>query len=298
VAASDYHVEALQQTIAALRDQGVSDEIIRKKTILMEKPLVSTEAEGRRLQGMFEAGIVDKDCMFVNENYNASRGLAAAISIIDDVPVNQVDVVFFKNRVPDVKKGGRSVSKAGGAYAIEMPHMVSVARQLAGLEPKDQTTIVENRYLRGAGVGNMPESIGNYTVVQAENDVTLRMAQGLGPCEMTADGVITPNSEPAITRYANAYLEDDRRIMLEFDPVPGIARYVSRVSEFDSRGRLANSFEIGDDMLKQVIRTVSEHAFSGVRPAHADVLSVDDAMAVVRELWRYENDARAHGIQL
>jgi hypothetical protein len=287
VTASGQHTSSVEQTLQVLEGRGVSG---AQLTWLLEKPVVSSGSEAEQLIRLFKDGRLDGEKVFVNENYNASAGVELARAMIGDTPVSEVDVVFYKDRVPDVRKG-RFTDPVLGAYGIEMPHMVAVGYNLAGFQPNDNTRIIQNQHLKN--IHNVPESTGNYTVVEGENGVKLRMAQGLGPYEMDGSGTIVANENPGIVRYSTVRLADGRQITVEFDPVAGIDRYTSRVSEYDTKGDVTRSEIVSDNTLAAVIHGVSEveRTHNQSRPPFAEAINVPNALAYVEAIRSYVSHA-------
>lgn len=289
VTASGHHVNGVDQALEAIESQGGKG---TDYTWLLEKPIVSSPEEETRLKELFRQDRLSYPDVFVNENYNASTGVQLAKRLIGDTNVAQVDTVFLKNRVPDVK-AGRFMDPELGAYGIEMPHMVAVAHNLAGLKD-NRTSIVSNHYLNE--VGGIPESTGNYTVVKGKDGVLLRLAQGLGPYQMDGSGILI-HRDPGktITRYSEAFLEDGRSLSVEFDPVPGIPRFTSRVTERNAQNETTEVFEVADNSLARVIGGVATYQRTGQQPSFAEAIRTNSALGHVHAIAEFVEDAKRQG---
>lgn len=296
VTASGNHIEAVSQTLRALSGISVKGSEL---TWLLEKPVVSSAEEEQELLSLISDGSLDESNVFVNENYNASVGLNFAQGLISQEaslgnPVTNVDVVFYKDRVPDVRKG-RYTDPTLGAYGIEVPHQQSVGQTLAGFDIDTPIEIVQNRYHKN--MHGVPESEGTYTVVKdTASNTTLRLAQGLGPYKMDGDGniakdeLIDSQGKPVIIRYATADLSDERQIRIDFDPVPGIDRYHSKVT-WEDRRQEPHEKVFADNTLKAVIGSVVRFNQTGELPAFAKGIRVATALQVVRAINSYVLDS-------
>lgn len=291
--ASGHHEEAVNRTLEALDRHGVRG---RDLTWLIEKPIVSSEAEGQRLMSLFEAGDLDLEKVFVNENYVASRGVDQAVKIVEQgsSPVTQVDVVFYKNRLPDEQdeKKPRFVDRGLNAFGIEVSHMLAVGQGLSGMNEHTPTEIIQSDYYHD--VHGVDGSEGTYTIVRAnDSGVILRMAQGLGPFEMDADGNRTPNAKPGIIRYATAEQADGHQVRVDFDPVPGIPRYHSKITWQGQTGN-THSMVVGDNTLRFVIGGVAEFSRSGQVPPFEKGIRVGVALGFVQAISSYAKQATHH----
>lgn len=288
--ASGRHVEAVHQTLEELEICGVSGSQL---TWLIEKPVTSSDEERHQLAALFAEGHLDINKTFVNENYLASKGLKytemlIAMEIERGTTVNMVDVVFNKNRKPDVDNG-RFTDPVLGAYGIEMPHQLAIAYRLAGVSAQEaQPQILHNHhYDEVHGVSN---SQGSYTVVQVANGVVIRMAQGLGPYTMQANGDIIPRDDQPIERYADVTLSDGRQIRVEFTPVEGLGRSTARVTWQNSEGQWRQEI-LEDKVWRSVMGGIATFAATGVRPYFADDLSVPNAFAYTKTLGEFAANA-------
>ncbi len=282
--ASGHHVEAIEQVL----DAGISPD-----AWLVEKPIDSTAEERQHLLSLLEDGSIDRQKTFVNENYNASAAIENAKKIIAfeaqrDNPVVGVDVVFYKNRVPDVR-AGRFTDPTLGAFGIEMPHQVAIAYNLAGVDPSEKIDIIESRY--DTNVHNVDGSDATYVVAKTQSGVRIRMAQGLGPFTMDARGTMTEQDDVAITRSSTVRLQDGREITIKFDPVPGEKKLHSILEWTDHNGEVHKD-DIDDNTLKRVIGGIILFAEQGIRPVFASGLSVDNAMKYVDALNSFLDEAK------
>lgn len=255
---------------------------------LIEKPVYSTPEELNQLTALLAANSLDRAKIFVDENYLASLALEEARTAIETEaavgnPVANVDVVFYKNRVPDVL-AGRFTDPTLGAFGIEMPHQVAIAYNLAGVKPTEEVNIIESRY--DTNVHNVKGSDATYVVAETENGVTIRMAQGLGPFSMNADGEMKKSDDVQIIRYATATLKDGQQITINFDPVPGIDRYNSTLEQPEQPVKI-----MPDNTMARLLGSVVLFAKDGTRPPFAGAISVDNAINYVDGLTRFHQVA-------
>jgi predicted dehydrogenase/SAM-dependent methyltransferase len=202
---------------------------IRK--FLIEKPLgwdvASTNALVSRLQ----------NCEVVYlDTYFASRGVQELLKRIDDQgsAPTRVDVLFHKNRVPDSLSNRGFIDDAvPSAWMIEGPHMISIARQIAGeiAQVSDASTfdmqIGRRRVLPEHGGGHASLEHENGTVthldlslcsdrnerrieVQFQNDI--RMIVYLPPSKTTEQysvlEVLYPSGERDVVRLEDRPMEN------------------------------------------------------------------------------------------
>lgn len=175
---------------------------------------------------------IDQESVFVNENYIASVALEHVRGVVDRQleqgnAIKSIDVVFYKDRVPDVKRG-RFTDSTLGAYGIEMSHQLAVAYTLAGIYSHTSTKVLENTYY--TRVNDVEHSEATYTHLRTIDGIDIRIAQGLGPFVIDESGEISQRDNPRITRYATVTFADDTTSKIFFDPAPNIERFYSIVS--------------------------------------------------------------------
>jgi hypothetical protein len=288
-----HHVKAIHQTLEELEERGgVRDDL----TWFIEKPMTSSPEETAALVELVNSGMLDTERTFVNEHYLASRTLQKVEGLIDlekmhseTVSVTNVDVVFNKNRVPDVL-AGRFTDPMLGSYGIEMPHELVIGYKLAGVSPEGANPeILENHYYEA--VNSVPHSEGNYTVLRVSNGVTIRMAQGLGPYTMHANGDIIPRENQPIERYAEATLSNGKHIKAEFGPVAGLDRLETRITWHDTSGEVRQEV-IRDNIFKTIMGGVAVFAATGVRPFFADDFTIAKGLVYANTLNQLAVDGR------
>lgn len=278
-----HHVEAIHQTLEELEVRGsVSHEL----TWFIEKPMTSSPEETAELVDLINAGVLDTRRTFINEHYLASKTLKEVGRLIalekergeetgEQVTVTNVDVVFNKNRVPDVL-AGRFTDPLLGSYGIEMPHQLVVGYKLAGVSPQEaKPEIIENHYYEA--VHDVPHSEGNYTVLRVSNGVILRMAQGLGPYTMHASGDIVPREDQPVERYAEVTLSNGKQILAELGPVAGLSRLQTRITWYDSAGERHQKV-MHDNIFRTIMGGIATFAASGIRPFFADDFTVENGL--------------------
>lgn len=289
---SGHHLEALKQVLEEVylpsRDYP--------KGILIEKPLVSAGNEMDAFDAFMEAHPELSRRTIVNETYLASRALLRVLGIINEKreqgidPVG-VDIVKYKNRLPDVANG-RFTDPVLGAYGIEMPHMVSLANVLSGNdqgEVAESSLPIANRYY--FNIQGKAGSEATYVERLAPSGMSVRMAQGLGPFTISAGGVMEPNSNPGIVRYTTVKFSDGTSARIDFDPAPGVKRYHSIVSTLDPEGVPSKTEVIPDNMLRDVISLVIETVDTGKKPDRANLLSIAVARNTVLDLGELRRTA-------
>jgi predicted dehydrogenase len=289
VTSSGHHVDGIEQFLEVVQTKDLD----APKAWLVEKPVVSDEAEAARLLSLMESGDLNESSMFVNENYNASRGVEALDGLITEEQArgNQltgVDVVFYKDRVPDVMKG-RFTDPTLGAFGIELPHQLAIAYNLAGVTAGDRVDIEQNDYFKT--VHGIEHSEATYTVLKTAENVEVRLAQGLGPFTMEADGHMNVADDPGIIRYAAVQFADGRSARVKFDPVPGVPRFHSVVEWQDENGE-SHELTIPDNTVQRVIGSVAAFAASGEREAYTNGLSVPNAINYSTTLLALRHEAR------
>lgn len=289
VTSSGHHVDGIEQFLEVAQTKDLA----APKAWLVEKPVVSDGAEAARLLSLIQSGDLDESSMFVNENYNASRGVEALKGLIAEEkangnPLTGVDVVFYKDRVPDVLKG-RFTDPTLGAFGIELPHQLAIAYNLADVTTGDTVDVEQNDYLKT--VHGIEHSEATYTVLKTAEDVEIRLAQGLGPFTMEADGQMNEADDPGIIRYATTQFADGRTARVMFDPVPGIPRFHS-VVEWQDRNGKNHELTVPDNTVQRVIGSVAAYAAGGEREAYTTGLSVPNAINYSTTLLALRREAR------
>ena len=284
---SGRHLAALK---SALKEVYVPKGLL-PKAVLLEKPVVSPDEMGGLEALLARHGI--EDSIIVNETYLASSALAKVSKLAEEkrkqgIAVSRFEVVKYKDRVPDVK-AGRFTDPELGAFGIEMPHMVSIACVLAGMQPEERLVPTQNVYYQG--IDGIRESEATYVTAHTENGVEIAMAQGLGPFTMDAEGGMVRysgldegGSMPDIVRNTVVRFSDGTSARIDFDPAPGVPRYHSILRTFDARGKQLKEEVIADNMLKRIIEGTADLAKTGVRPDVARALDVRTAMRTVLTL--------------
>jgi hypothetical protein len=288
--ASGHHVEAIHKTLEELAARGEKGSDL---TWLIEKPAVSSDAEMQQMLDLFKAGDLDIDRTFINGHYAASHTLARACEIIASEtkdgknPVQYVDVVFNKNRVPDVNEG-RFTDPQLRAYGIEMPHQLTIGYTLAGVKPVDGLPeIIENKHYEQAL--DVPNSQGNFTAIRAKNGVVIRMAQGLGPYTMHANGAIYPRDDQPVERYAEVIFNDKRRVRLDLSPVPGIPSSYNRITWMDENGDVKRE-TIQDRIFQTIMGGIALFSATGQRPSFDKAFSPPMGLAYAATLEYFAKD--------
>jgi hypothetical protein len=292
-----HHVEAIHQTLEELQARGVTGS---EPVWLIEKPMTSSSEEAQALIELVDEGHLDICRTFINEHYLASKSLRAVEMVIamekargeeqgEEVTVTNVDVVFNKNRIPDVLEG-RFTDAALGSYGIEMPHELVIGYRLAGIKPEEtQPEILENHYYEA--VAGVPLSEGNYTVLRVANGATIRMAQGLGPYTMQANGDIIPRQDQPIERYAEVMLSNGAAVRVELGPVAGLARLETRLTWRDGEGSIHQEV-MEDNIFRTIMGGIATFAATGVQPYFADDFNLPNGFLYAHILSQLAADGK------
>jgi hypothetical protein len=169
-----------------------------------------------------------------------------------------------------------------------MPHQLIVAYTLAGETPMNtRPEILENvHYEQALGV---PNSQGNFTKIRTGNGVVIRMAQGLGPYTMHANGAIIPRDDQPMERHAEVSFADGRGMRIDFSPLKDIPGYFNRITWHDQDGDTKRE-TIKDDIFRTVMGGIATFSATGVRPPFADAFSVPVALAYANTLEYFAED--------
>lgn len=263
----------------------------KPRAVLLEKPIVNQD-EMDELDELLAAWEIEPVTV-VNENYLASSGLAALLNINETkagqgIVPKEIFVSFDKNRVPDVL-AGRFTDPVLGAYGIEMPHMVSVANALGGVNPLDKLDVIRNEYKKN--VNGILHSESTYVHAVTPRGIDMYLAQGLGPFRMDKDGN-TPSQEigKQIFRFAEVTYTDDSVARVAFAPAPNAPNYHVVISQRDEAGEVMGD-PIEDNNMRQVISYVIETAVTGKKPEAAQILNVETGKHTVRLLDTFRHEA-------
>ncbi len=270
VTSSGHHVDAIEQYL----DAADRKDFDAPSAWLLEKPIVSSEKEASKLKALLDAGDLAENGVFVNQTYNASVGAEKMRDIVaqerqNGNPLTSVEVVFYKNRVPDVR-AGRFTDPTLGAYGIELPHALDLALTIAGVADHADLSVVENEYRKG--IHGVPESEATFVHLTSKDGVDIKMAQGLGPFTMDGSGhmVAHPDSDDnklGIHRYALARFSDGREAKLSLAPVVGIPNYHTRVEWQDENGGRQELVQ-DDNTVLRLLGSVATFAQTGDRDAY------------------------------
>jgi predicted dehydrogenase len=196
---------------------------LRPRTIFAEKPLVSSLDELAKLEELLATpaakGIREK--IIVNESYYLSSALEYLIGEIRrlSATVTGVRVDLSKNRLADVSKG-RFVDAHLGPMGIETPHMLAMLQAL-GFDFGDLSITKSVIFQDPMDVHN-----AGFRVDLAKNDIPVVIESYLGDFRVLDSGKLAPND--GIVRVLEV-TTDKATLRIEFDPVPGLPRYISRV---------------------------------------------------------------------
>lgn len=277
----------MQQYLEAATEQNIP----LPKAWVIEKPIISGIQELRTLNRLIETYDIDQESVFINENYVASVAIEHIHGVIERQaeqgnPVKSIDVVFFKDRVPDVRRG-RFTDPVLGAYGIEMPHQLAAAYLLANIYSHTSTKTLDNIYY--TKVNDVEHSEATYTHLRTLTGVDIRIAQGLGPFVMDAAGTITARDNPRITRYITVTFTDDTTAKIYFDPAPNIERFHSIVS-WTEDGK-PQTLHLPDNTVERVFASVVNYVDTGERAEFTEGLSVISAVNYFTSLQKLRESA-------
>jgi predicted dehydrogenase len=196
---------------------------LKPRTIFSEKPLVSSMDEMAQLEELLGTpaakGVRGK--IIVNESYYLSSALEYVITEIGrlSATITGIRVDLSKNRLTDVSKG-RFVDAHLGPMGIETPHMLALVQAL-GFDFEDLS-------ITKSVIFQDPRNVHNagFRVDLAKNGVPVVIESYLGDFRVLDSGNMMPNE--GIVRELEV-TTDKATLRIEFDPVPGLARYISRV---------------------------------------------------------------------
>lgn len=288
VTPSGYHTSAMQHYLETTAKQSIP----LPKAWVIEKPVISSKEELALLSDLIETYDIDQASIFVNENYVASVALEHIRSVVQRQAerknfVTSVDVVFYKDRVPDVRRG-RFTDPILGAYGIEMPHQLAAAYLLTDTYSHTSTHIVTNLY--HTKVNGLEHSEATYTHLRTLSGVDIRIAQGLGPFVIDEMGDITPKENPRITRYITVTFADNTTAKIYFDPAPNIQRFYSIVS-WTEDGR-PHTLQLPDNTIERVFEAVVRYTETGQREPFTEGLSVISAVNYFTSLKNLRDSAQ------
>lgn len=287
VTPSGVHIQAMQHYLETTAGQDIP----LPKAWVIEKPIISGKQELRTLNALIETYDIDQESIFINENYVASVAIEHIHSVIErqaeqDNTVKSIDVVFYKDRVPDVRRG-RFTDPVLGAYGIEMPHQLAAAYRLANIYSHTSTETIENVYY--TKVNGVEHSEATYTHLRTLAGVDIRIAQGLGPFVMDSAGTITARENPRITRYITVTFTDDTTAKIYFDPAPNIERFHSIASWVE--GGKPHTLHLPDNTVKRVFASIVNYVETGVREEFTAGLSVISAVNYFTSLQKLRESA-------
>lgn len=305
--ASGQHAASTSAVLEVLEENGISP-----TAWLFEKPLVSNDQEKSDMEAML-AAIAENNPdagIFVNENYQALLGLAEARQIIAEQQAKGNDttdilVKIVKDRVLDVMDGRQTDAKGLGAFGIEAPHLLAVARYLLGedLDVRPQSeggSIRQNDYVRNIDL--IAESEGSLTVFEQEVGGVLKtvtMQQALGPFDYDENNQLVRREYgwggADAERYATVTFQDGSTLKLHFDPIAGEKRYNSKIEFTPAEGNdtAVRNEVFEDNSLRRVIGSVAAFAASGGRekPEALEVLGPRDGLVYYDQLNALRSDA-------
>lgn len=258
------------------------------RSILIEKPLVSNEAELQALQELIEEtkeadllGIIS-----VNESYYLSSALQF---VIDDISrqglhIQEVDTELSKNRLEDVAKG-RFVDPYLGALGIELSHMIAMVQRLGhdipDLAIKDVVIYNNGKLAHNEGFAIQIRSRGTQIGIRSF----------LGDFNIDPNGKIGGNH--SIIRSLKIVTETvDYHI--SFDPVPGLERYKTKI-RINNKQTDAKAVIVDDNHLEAHLRKIHH------RESDAELdslLGIENSLALTKFIFDLKKAARYEALDL
>jgi hypothetical protein len=261
---ASYHVSSLAWVLEHVMPEP--------RTVLVEKPLVSDEAEERALHALLSAAgnAAYKNKIVVNESYYLSSALGF---VVDDIRSRSLQIIeahieLSKNRMQDVRNG-RFVDENLGSLGIELPHMIAMAQELGfGL---DELSI------KSVSVFSKNERHNEGFRIKLRSDgVPVVLESYLGDFRMLGDDVWRSNDMPIRTLTVTT---NGRAYKVFFDPVPDIERYKAKICTYGPDGGALETTIIDDNHL----RTHLNKIHLGAKAPYVDpLLEVDNSLEITK----------------
>lgn len=271
-----WHIAALRDALRVCGDCPA---------VLIEKPIASRPEELAELQQLRqESG--DMPTLFLDESYYVSQGLAKMKAAIQErvaaSSIARIDVDFFKNRVLDVY-AGRFTDEYLGAYGVEVSHMLACLKYLGF----DQGRLVKNQYYTNV----LDESASEGVLCEYKlKDVSIRLTEILGPFRIHHEtGDFLPHADPAPVRRVVIAFRDGSNMCLEFDPVPGIQRYRSRLTT--TVNGATQSELIADSHLQNMLKCVLNYPDKHMPTDVQRLAGIETAIQEARKLFNLRRSA-------
>lgn len=253
------------------------------KTILLEKPLVSSQAELRALTSYLEKNTttIKNIQLVVNESYYLS---SATLFVIDDMRrraanASALRMELSKNRLPDVI-AGRFIDENLGSLGIELPHMLALSQSF-GLE-LNKLVVDSVSVLKRCGEFQNE----GFKIHACQDGLAVHMESYLGDFKIDSAGKAIPND----TIVRTLQVETDKcKYVIEFDPVPGLDRFAARIRIYDMGETLINETVVGDDHLTSHLLKLHE---SKAHKQLDQLLSIDNSLEIAKYLFDLKAKAR------
>jgi predicted dehydrogenase len=238
---------------ATALDWALSTLSVCPRIILLEKPLVSSEAELAMLLDVLRSNSdVNLQNIFVNESYYSSTALRKVKELVSESgeSIQGLTVDLSKNRIID-NDNGRFFDYELGAIGIEMPHMIAIAQyfglDLAVLAKQNAKLHIDSRREDNQGA----------TISYHDHGVAVDFSSFLGDFRIDQEGNVTKNR--GVTRML-AVQTHTRLYEVIFDPAPGVPRYHAKVTDTSTVTSKKQTYLFADNHLREHLASfVSYH---------------------------------------
>lgn len=221
----------------------VSRHVPNPQTILIEKPICSTEQEKHLLQQTFAA--MPRTSVYVNETYYWSEALNWLVQRLkkSGEKPKVITINLSKNRLEDIL-GGRFFDAELQAYGIEVPHAIAIL-QVLGVNVFESKIKQNVQYVYTLAHVDVNQGV-NIELMSPEGTIS-HLNSFLGNYYVKNDTVTANALERTVVVNTGS-----NKYTIEFDPIKGVDRYMSRIT-IESTGE---SILIGDNHLVNHMQSV------------------------------------------
>lgn len=253
------------------------------KSILIEKPLASTEEEITAWMKLLDTE-TGKDLnrrITVNESYYLSAALDYVASDITEhkYQLKSIETELSKNRLSDVARG-RFVDETLGSLGIELPHMIAMVQRF-GIRLDDLAIDGVNVYK-----DNGPHNEG-FRLDLSAGDVPITISSYLGDFRLAKTGELLTNV--AVIRLLEV-MTDSKYYSVEFDPAQGLDRYQAKIRVHDIASKKETVIVLDDNHLTSNLRAVHgglyDDRFSHLFTPH-NALTISRYILKLKKIARY-----------
>jgi hypothetical protein len=230
----------------------ILEEILEKQPtaqILVEKPLCNDIDSYKKFNDLIEN---NQECrVMLSENYLYSEALKKIKGIIEQkrLKIKKIQIEFSKDRREDIQNG-RFIDKRLQGIGIEIPHIFGILYSLGFTDFKfDEVNYNQNTHDLSS-TKFRDELFINAT----SNETNIDIFQSLtGRYKVLDENLATPQ-EHDIQSYRVLIIEceNDYRISVQWDPIPRMPRYFSKIV-LSNKKSIITEWDIYDNSLKNTI---------------------------------------------